>query len=40
MIAVDVDENVGQELLGEIVQLWLTIHGFSTVGDLSNNINR
>ena len=32
MIAIDVDDDVGQELLAEIVQLWLTIRGFSTAG--------
>ena len=32
IIAVEVDEDVGQELLAEIVQLWLTIRGFSTAG--------
>ena len=32
MIAVDLDENVGQKLLEEIVQLWLMIRGFSTAG--------
>ena len=32
MIANDLDEDVGQELLVEIVQLWLTIRGFFTAG--------
>lgn len=32
VIANDLDEDVGQELLVEIVQLWLTVRGFSTAG--------
>jgi len=32
MIANDLDEDVGQELLVEIVQQWLTVRGFSTAG--------
>ena len=32
MIAIDLDEDIGQELLVEIVQLWLTVRGFSTAG--------
>ena len=32
MIAVEVDEDIEQELLAEIVQLWLTVCGFSTAG--------
>lgn len=32
MISVDLDHHVGEQLLQEIVQLWLTIRGFSTAG--------
>ena len=32
MLATDLDENVGKELLTEIAQLWLTIRGFSMAG--------
>ena len=32
MISVDIDQHVGEQLLTQIVQLWLTIHGFSTAG--------
>ena len=32
MIAIDLDEDIGQELLVQIVQLWLTVRGFSTAG--------
>ena len=32
MIAADLDEEIGQQLLVEIVQLWLTVRGFSVAG--------
>ena len=32
VISVDLDHHVGEQLLQEIVQLWLTIRGFSTAG--------
>ena len=32
MISVDLDDHVGQQLLKQIIQLWLTIRGFSTAG--------
>jgi hypothetical protein len=32
MISVDIDQHVGEQLLTQIVQLWLTIRGFSTAG--------
>lgn len=32
MIAADLDEEIGQQRLVEIVQLWLTVHGFSMAG--------
>ena len=32
MISVDLDSHVGEQLLQEIVQLWVTIRGFSTAG--------
>ena len=32
VISVDLDRHVGEQLLQEIVQLWLTIRRFSTAG--------
>ena len=32
MISVDIDQHVGEQLLTQIVQLWVTIHGFSAAG--------
>ena len=32
VISVDLDHHAGEQLLQEIVQLWLTIRGFSTAG--------
>ena len=40
MIAVDLDEDVRQEVLVEIIQLWLTIRGFSTAAWGFCSINR
>ena len=40
MISVDLDEDIGQALLAEIAQLWLTVRGFSTAGALANNTGR
>ena len=34
IIFVDLDEDVGQALLVEIAQLWLTVRGFSIAGAL------